>query len=87
MNLLFSLASQRHSVMSAYPTCGNKYSQSTVHVFCFLYFFSSALEGITTLARCQVWLKLNLDVQRDGTISLGPCVRLGRLMSCYGDQF
>lgn len=50
-------------------------------------FFSLALNGMCTFACCQVWSKINLNTQKDGTISLGPCVRRGRLMSCYGDPF
>lgn len=77
-NLLFSLPLAQPEI--CLPCCGLRYLKLIV-----TFFFSFALNGITALACCQVWLKLNLDTQR--TYFLGTCVKVGRLMSCYGDQF
>lgn len=72
-----------HSEMSAHPARGLRYSKPMVRFFFSLFCF----KWHCNFACCQVWSKINLNTQKDGTISLGPCVRRGRLMSCYGDPF
>ena len=82
-NLLFSLTLAQCDVCSPCPWAQVFKTYGTNFFFLSLFCF----KWHCNFACCQVWSKINLDTQKDGTISLGPCVRRGRLMSCYGDLF